>query len=307
MSGKNKKAAQSSSESLPTGSGKVGKTDLPCKVKVIPQVPSELAIKIVDRGDSTHLFCRAIVTATGPSPSTAAVNQPSGDDGIANFGIVSPGQYQISYTLNGTDAPDFVTSKPFWTLSVGPDRNLKTVSAEPVNAVSPKLELISTETDQFLEASTTETAPALHAYAQPGALSSDPVGVTLTFNAAAFAGSIPASELTAKKKLTLTSTTAGVYTFTLDLADPADRFVVRRNNPATAVATKTTIAVLHEKDSQPVPDLSLVLKLGGSACTVKTAVPPVIRWMIPGASELTAITYTDPEDYFWEFVDITSS
>lgn len=301
MSGKNKKSAEESTKSLPSGSGKVGKSSVKCKYKDLPQNPPLMLVQVVERAHPSHTFQGAIVTATGPSPATTALNQPTGADGIADFGQVAAGQYTVSFTLALGDAPNFAPSKPSWPMAVGPDRNLKTIAAEARNVVTPKLTLVSTDTEQYVEASSTETQHALHPYARTGALTADSPNLTL------LPVSATAGELEAKKKVTLTAAAAGTFVVTLNLADPADPFVRLDQNPATVTVTKTTLTVVHAKDSAAIADMTLGLKLGGSPTTARSAVPPLVRWIVPAASELGSITYTDPDDYVWEWVETTSA
>lgn len=250
MSGKNKNTAKASGSEMPEG----GKPD---PVKGCPKKePPKLKVRVVEKGKPKHLFVNAEVTtsitaALGPTPTDAK--------GIADFGTVPEGPYEARAKLSDEDAKKFmIPDKPVsFSLAEGDDRTV-TIEAEPVNIVTPKIEveykvvLLDPNLAQYqaaseekihadvtyFEISYTQTNKSFP-FKKGASLTCAPANAEIYFDKRC----LPESKLTgnltpqqlnrgAKVKLYLKGVTAGKFQLKLDLEDPGDPHVVREENPA---------------------------------------------------------------------------
>ncbi|WP_332855382.1 MSCRAMM family protein [Duganella sp. S19_KUP01_CR8] len=200
----------------------------------------------------------AIVSVSGGLQAVA--DQPTAANGIADFGLVTPGKYQVKVSaLKAADAKQYVTTHDFATalevtLKPGPNPAML-VTVETVNLVKPKLELeyhvVLEERARHqqqapnekpilaaptrVELSFTETNPA-HPYTK-GAKLEGLAGKADAFLDEAclqpLAGDLTHTQLTQAQPclLYLRGKAPGLIKLKLTLLDPADRFVVLDDNP----------------------------------------------------------------------------
>ena len=224
-----------------------------------------LKVRVVEKGNESHLFAGATVTVTGPQAGTKPTVA-----GIADFGRVPSGAYKIKVKLSTGDEEKFATTLDFDT-TVRVDANLPpgreeevVVYAEPINFVKPKIEMeyrivlfdrkLSdkqsageakiTPSATYIQATIEQTNPA-HPYAKTGKLKFVPgPGNVDPFIDEACATALTA-DLTAEQLVGTADTivgdkpprywlrgkTKGKFTVELVLADPADRFVKLAPDP----------------------------------------------------------------------------
>jgi len=248
MSGKNKKNAEACEKDMPDG-GKPGAM-AECQQK------PKLKVKVVEKGKPGHVFVGATVKTTGQ----AALNKPTAGNGIADFGEVAPGTYHAKATLTEEDLKKFNTRDEAVdvTLVNGDDKTI-IIEAEPINVVTPKIEVEykvvlleqnmaqhqdATEVTKYyadptyFEISYTETNKA-HPFEKGAKIECSPANAEIYLNEKCAAKDKVAANLTkdqlnggAKVKLWLKGVTAGKFKLKLDLEDPADRFIKRDKNPA---------------------------------------------------------------------------
>jgi hypothetical protein len=115
----------------------------------ITYVPYQLArkpalkVKVVEKGNPGKLFEDATVTVTGPA---SPPSQKSLATGLADFGLVTAGDYKIKIDLKTDHQNTHATTLDFTkitsdhTLGAGHDKEL-VIEAEPLNVVTPKIEV----------------------------------------------------------------------------------------------------------------------------------------------------------------------
>ena len=219
-----------------------------------------LKVKVVEKGNPAKLFEGATVMVTGQESPPA---KPSLATGLSDFGWVAVGDYQVKVELKEDDKKTHATTLDFSkittnvALAAGHEREL-IVEAEPLNIVTPKIELeykvvlldrkLSAHLDPsepkivadatYIEVSATQTRKE-HLYAKTGTLEFTPIsgGAVEAFfdeackkpfdkplNAKALFGGVPT-------KIWLRGTAAGKFKVKLKLDDPDDRFIRLADDP----------------------------------------------------------------------------
>jgi len=226
----------------------------------LPRKPA-LKVKVVEKG-GPKLFGTATVAVSG---SESASKPTDAVTGVADFGRVLAGKYEIVTTLSEEDGKthattvDFSKDKVPVELAAGQEQET-VVEAEPLNVVTPKIEMeykvvlldrklhakqAQTETKilpglTYVQVSADQTNKA-HAFAKGGKLEFAAVtgGTVEAFLdpdcKKPFANPLTTKQLVGEEapfKVWLRGATAGKFKATLTLDDPADRFVKLAEKPA---------------------------------------------------------------------------
>lgn len=232
-----------------------------------------LKVRVVEKGNPAKLFEGAQVSVAGAQAKPAT---GSAATGVADFGLVTAGDYQVKVELKDDDKKthattlDFATATADVTLAAGQDREV-IVEAEPLNLVTPKIELeyklvmldrklhdaqAVGETKVYpgatrIEVSVTQTNTD-HPFTKTGKLVAPNVDVFLDEACnKALTRDLTAVELTAAKplELWLRGKTAGKFDITLTLAaDPAARFITLAAPAKEEMGVVALEIQLHEQD-----------------------------------------------------------
>jgi hypothetical protein len=247
--GKNSKSAQKKLNSTTPSCDPTKNAVTVCKTG-----KAYLKVKVVEKGKASHVFVKAKAKASGASSQGPKDTDASG---IADFGAVTPGAYKANATLDAEDAKKFIGPEKDVDGGILADGETKTITveAEPLNIVTPKLEveykvvlldpgmatLPTAEPSKiyadptYVEVSYTETNKA-HAYKKGGTLAgAGKVEMFLDEKCTKPTdGKIKAEQIDGGKKLKvwLRGKSAGKFDLTFTLDDPADHFIRLDKNPA---------------------------------------------------------------------------
>lgn len=178
---------------------------------------------------------------------------------------------------------------------------------ETVNVVRPHIEVTVTDAKQFVEVWITETKPGAHAFKKGGDLQCDSANVEITRDTNPFDGKATNGELKSRKKFPFTASAAGIYTFTLSLEDPADALCLVEQNPVNDKASLLTILVIDVKPGSPILDIKIKATIEGAEAKLISADTPIRKWLKdPTDARIDELKFTDPEDYTWDFIVMTS-
>lgn len=228
-------------------------TYLAYKLRTKPQMKVKVAAK-----DGAKVFGGATVSITGPQ--SAPDKKSLADTGFADFGKLEAGKYTIKVVLSEEDAKNYATTVDFSKTTV--EKTLEsfdditvTVDVEPINIVTPKLELEykvvllepklfekQKDTEKkiyvgatYVQLSYTQTNKE-HPYPKGGKFECTPANVTVYLDEKCkteMTADLTEKQLTGDTplKLYLRGKTAGKFKAKLTLTDPADRFIRLEKNP----------------------------------------------------------------------------